>query len=378
MTNKTVMKFTETDETLVDKSYTKTQPQFFKVEPEFEYDFPIYKECVGGISIIAIGDPHFKLANLTTIQTYMTRVISSIQQVKPSFVVILGDLLHEHEKIHTKVLNYAYDFIHRIRQLVKVFVIVGNHDYINNQQYLSSNHWMNAMKEWDNVTIVDSGAVHETPSGKFILCPYVFPGRFHEALNQIDPEWKDAKIIFCHQEIYGCKMGAIVSTIGDKWDTSYPMVVSGHIHDKQRIQENVFYTGSSIQHAFGESHDKTISICTIEKNLVVEKINLGLVAKKIVYASVDDMNSFDKLPVNGDQLRITLSGSVDEFKTFRKTKKYKDLVGGGIKIVYKAKPMQVEEGAVDYQKKSFETILYDMIETSGNNSLKNLYRELVQ
>ena len=34
-------------------------------------------------------------------------------------------------------------------------LLVGNHDYINNQQFLTNNHWMNAMKDWNNVTIID-------------------------------------------------------------------------------------------------------------------------------------------------------------------------------------------------------------------------------
>ncbi len=40
-----------------------------------------------------------------------------------------------------------------------------------------------------------------------------------------------------------------------KWDHSFPLVISGHIHSEQRPQKNIFYPGSVIQHAFGESED---------------------------------------------------------------------------------------------------------------------------
>ncbi len=348
-------------------------------ELEFEYIPPVVHRIDEKITIIAIGDPHFKITNLKTIATYIIRVIESIHRENPAFVVILGDLLHEHEKIHTNVLNYAYDFIQQIRELVPVFVLVGNHDYINNQQFLTTNHWMNAMKEWRDVTIVDQGKSYSVGGTKFIFCPYVFPSRFEEALHQIDSDWKSASMVFAHQEILGCKMGAIVSTTGDKWELDYPFLVSGHIHDKQRIQGNVFYTGSSIQHAFGESHDKTIAVCTVGDTILVEKINLGLVSKKILYVSIDEMDTFDKLPTNGDQLRLTVAGSVDEFKTFRKTKKYKELTGSGVKIVYMAKPITIIAGnsSVEDQKKSFETILYEMIQISNSNSIRKIYEELI-
>ncbi len=66
---------------------------------------------------------------------------------------------------------------------------------------------------------------------------------------------ENVNCIFAHQEFYGCKMGAIESIEGDKWDHSFPLVISGHIHSEQRPQKNIFYPGSVIQHAFGESED---------------------------------------------------------------------------------------------------------------------------
>ncbi len=56
--------------------------------------------------------------------------------------------------------------------------------------------------------------------------------------------WKNVNCIFAHQEFYGCKMGAIESIEGDKWDHSFPLVISGHIHSEQRPQKIFFYPGS--------------------------------------------------------------------------------------------------------------------------------------
>jgi predicted phosphodiesterase len=172
----------------------------------------------------------------------------------------------------------------------------------NNQQYLSDTHWMNGLKEWNNVKIVDKVINIEMNEQLFILVPYVPVNRFIEALNTGDKDWKNATCIFAHQEFAGCKMGSIISIEGDKWLEEYPEVISGHIHLNQKPQKNIYYPGSSMQHAFGESNkniianinffDKTQKVKNNTNdqkgnNYDVEEINLDLPRKHIVYINID-------------------------------------------------------------------------------------------
>ncbi len=74
----------------------------------------------------------------------------------------------------------------------------------------------------------------------YIFPPFVIYYNFI-FFNIIDNEWwKNVNCIFAHQEFYGCKMGAIESIEGDKWDHSFPLVIRGHIHSEQRPQKNIF------------------------------------------------------------------------------------------------------------------------------------------
>lgn len=340
-----------------------------------EEDCKVSKDDFGvGISVLTIGDPHFRMDNLEEISIFISRIEHIIKTDKPDFVVVLGDLLHCHERVHTTVLNKAYSFINRIRKWVPVYVLVGNHDYINNSQFLTEHHWMNALKEWDNVHIVDKGMTCQTAFGKFIFCPYVFPGRFIEALELIDPDWKAARSIFCHQEFYGCSMGAITSVDGDKWSTDYPFIISGHVHDKQRLQENIYYTGSSIQHAYGESHDKTIALCHFTQHIEVESIDLHLPRKKIVYMDFEKINNYTPTK-SADYLRITLTGSYEEFKVFRKSKKYKELLKHNIKIVYK--PKQLGE-FTHSTSEEFYDVLRNLVQKENNPHLTTLHESLLK
>ena len=288
--------------------------------------------------IITVGDPHFKIDNIQEVELFIEKMEELAIKSKPDIIIILGDLLHTFERLHTTPLNKAYEFIEKMRKITLTYVLVGNHDYIQNQQYLTQNHWMNGMKEWDDVVIVDKVLSYRKDGVSLFFCPYVPPGRFEEALNTFENDsWKEATIIFAHQEFFGCKMGAIISVEGDKWPLDYPYIISGHIHSKQTPQPNIYYTGSAMQHAFGESEKNIIAIIDIEDGIrTTTEVDLHLPRKKIVYMDMDKMDTF--VPVESkDDVKITLSGSYDDFKAFKKTEKFKSLSQTRTKLVFKIK-----------------------------------------
>ena len=106
------------------------------------------------MKVLAIGDPHFMITNIKNIEIFMEKLFTLIENQKPELIVMLGDLLLEHERLHITPLN-KHDFIKKLSHFALTYCLVGNHDLLNNRQYLSENHWMNAMKEWGNVKIVD-------------------------------------------------------------------------------------------------------------------------------------------------------------------------------------------------------------------------------
>ena len=135
-------------------------------------------------TVLCIGDPHIQVANIPETDLLIERLINLATEKKPDLIVLLGDLLHEHERLHTIPLNNACEFIKKMRDIAKTYCMVGNHDQINNQQYLNENHWMNVIKEFKNVIVIDK-VITETVNGdKLIFVPFVAPGRFIEALNK--------------------------------------------------------------------------------------------------------------------------------------------------------------------------------------------------
>lgn len=337
-------------------------------------------------TFIAIGDPHFQVKNIIDVEKFIIKITDIATEKQPSFIVILGDVLHTHETLHTTPLNKAYEFIDAMRNIAPTFVLVGNHDMLCNSNFLNNNHWMNSMKEWDGVTIVDK-VVHRNIGGlNLVFCPYVPPGRFEEALSTVNSdevstpegEWKDADIIFAHQEFYGCKMGAFDSVDGDRWSLDSPSVISGHIHDRQTPQENIYYVGSSMQHAFGESANKTILYQENgdDGDVLREEIKLGLPKKKIVYKSVEDFDDYI-FKETTDQIKLTLSGSAEKFKLIRKTKKYKEAIEKGVKIAFKPEKKINKTEETITNTTDFDVILKDIVLNSKDPYLVQVYEQVV-
>lgn len=322
---------------------------------------------------ICIGDPHFQVDNIPEVELFISKLIHLVRVEKPDFVVVMGDVLHTHERLHTIPLNKAYEFIHSLRALCQTFVLVGNHDMTSNQNFLTDQHWMNGMKEWSNVTIVDKTLFWTKNNYNFVFVPYVPCGKFMDALNIVD--WKGCHCIFAHQEFKGCKMGAIISEHGDEWNMDYPDVISGHIHSNQTIN-NVYYCGSSMQHAFGESEKNIIAVVewTNSETYDLREVDLELPRKRIIYT---DMDKIDKLEVKNteDKLKITLKGSYDEFKSFKKTQKYREL-SKKAKIVFKT-TKSAQKIAVDCKETDFSKILDDLVYQEKNSLVYKIHQKLV-
>ncbi len=333
------------------------------------------------LNILVIGDPHFKTDNVPEVELFIEKITELAKEKKPDIIIMLGDLLHEHERIHTVPLNLALKFINKLRNITKTYLLVGNHDMVSHLQFLNNNHWMNALKEWENVTVVDKTIYENILNEEIIFVPYVPPGRFEEALNTLSFDWKKSSCIFAHQEFYGCKMGAIISEIGDKWDINYPNIISGHIHSKQKPQENIYYTGSAMQNAFGESEENIIAYVKLEnKSYEVEEIDLGLPRKKIIYMDVKDIQNYT-INNNSDKLKISISGEYEEFKSIKKTKKYKELINKGLKVTFKVKKTEkkikndllnkVIEDTKDLN--NFQEILKNIVDSNNNSYLTDVY-----
>lgn len=182
------------------------------------------------MKVLCIGDVHIKISNIPETDEMSKKLVELANKTSPNFIVLLGDVLDRHATINVHCLMRAETLIHSLLFIAPIYVLIGNHDRPNNSNFLTDEHPYNSLKFWPNTYIIDTpiDKTFELDNGKyrFLFVPYVMPGRFDEALRKIEnPYDKNISAIFAHQEIYLCKMGAIISQVRDKWDTENPLVI---------------------------------------------------------------------------------------------------------------------------------------------------------
>jgi predicted phosphodiesterase len=303
------------------------------------------------LTILTIGDPHFQVDNPRETEELHEKVVQLIKEESPDHVIILGDTLHTHERIHVSPLTRAVKFIYSLASLVPVTLLIGNHDLKNDQQFLSDEHPFYALRECRLPVRVADHALRFTVTGKmtssdplcldFVAVPYVSKGRFEEALNTTKGGIDGITAIFAHQEFMGAQLGAHTSTEGDIWSENNPLVISGHIHDYQELP-GVVYVGTPIQQRFGEALSKTVSLWTWTQRpdtpgdlqLAHRKIDLGCRKKKIVRLTAEEVMMY--VPPHSDcplELKIKVSGTAAEIAAALKHHNVKSLRAMGHKVV---------------------------------------------
>lgn len=286
------------------------------------------------VSVLCIGDPHFQDSNMKDVLELIPKLVEHAKRLQPTFIVCLGDILHTHEKIFVTPFKAATRLIKELSEIAPTYLLIGNHDYKNNTQFLTTEHAFNSLKSWKNTYVVDTVIEHEYGGKKFVFLPYVFPGRFKEALASSGYDWELATAIFAHQEFYGCKFGAMISTSGDNWSDDFPLVISGHIHDSQWVDKKVFYTGSILQHGYGESSEKYLWHVEMNDTPKFNPIELEMKKRKIIHIDYDDLTSFKPEKYENYHLKLDVKGTAEQFKRFKQGKLYRELAQRGIKIMY--------------------------------------------
>jgi hypothetical protein len=128
-----------------------------------------------------------------------------------------------------------------------------------------------------------------------------------------------------------------------------------------------------MQVAYGVSDQNTIALLHLNESLVTEEINLQLPVKKIVYIETSEFGSYN-LPETDDEIKLSISGTYEDFKAMKKTAKFKKMLKEGIKIVFRH--TKDEETKSDQQNDvtDFEDILMGLIADEEDEDLNEIWK----
>lgn len=288
------------------------------------------------MKVLAVGDIHLKSKSLEMHKDAIKGLLALVKTVEPDYVVMLGDQLDGFENIKLTCIHVLSTLLTTIVKEThsKVVVLVGNHEMSHNRVYCSTVHALSSLHGKDGITIVDRPTVvNPDASGEpaMICSPFIPKGRFCEAMDEhLDVRWKDWRnmkdecIVFAHQEIRGVQMNQIHSTDGDYYDSNWPTVVSGHIHESQTIG-NVIYVGTPWHTSFtAHSSLKTVAILTFHgaadspaafniRNVTVEGVP-DMVSRTLTQS---ELSSFHPSP--GSMYKLLVKGNSEQLSEARKT-----------------------------------------------------------
>lgn len=313
----------------------------------------------------AIGDPHISKRHLTLSQEAINGTLKLLEK-RPDvdIVVIMGDILDRHDDVKLTFQRMAIDWIRKLVSIadreekkvddkgnpcgkkIVVAVLIGNHDRPSNQDFFSDTHPFMGMEDIPNrLYIVNKPKAIVVNGSKVLFMPYVPPGRLLEGFNAYldtmhkNNKWlsiksiKDFSLIFAHQEFEGAPYGPIKSTKGDKWPSDFPMVVSGHIHTRMWLQDNILYTGSLYPITTSESNDKGV-ICgefdPVTRKIDYKTTRVVMSQKTILRLNAKDADGIrEMLNLDREHTKYIIQGSAEEIASLKPK-----LQGKSINVVY--------------------------------------------
>ncbi|HSA76259.1 MAG TPA: metallophosphoesterase [Nitrosarchaeum sp.] len=338
--------------------------------------------CEEMVKCAVIGDLHIKLSNIKQSQELLKKCYDTIKESKVTFVVILGDILDSNEKVNVQAHGVIEEFVRKLNvNKIHTFMIIGNHDYINNSQFHTESHIFTPFKGWKNVTVVDSTTHLSVNNHSIIFTPYVQPGRFIESLNtltSVNEMWENASCIFAHQEV------TYSTQDPDIWTEENPPIVSGHRHKSHKVGKNVYYPGSPISHSISDEDDKfiwTISFDKIDEEnegypyFFIEKHNTNM-RKKICkeFSNIDSLNQLNFEDYDSCDLTVKVCATPDEFKAFKKGEVYAAAAEKDVAIIRTSLKSKSDKSHKKLHKK-FEDIITEHLDEEDEQT-QSLFKEI--
>lgn len=274
---------------------------------------------------LVIGDLHFQdNGDIQFFQRFIDELEIVLKDGDYQNVILLGDIKHKFRKDDRDTQTLVYNLFTMITTFCHLYVLVGNHDMDDSLQFLSEKHTLLAYKKWPKVTIVDKPIRVMLGKTSAVFCPYVPKGRFVEALNTLlehNSSWADTDVIFAHQEFAGGKMGGTVSVDGDQWSEDYPLVISGHLHNKHKVGSNIIYPGTPYDLGWDESEKRVVLELVLGSKFKLNYIQLPLPKKILLKLGFKEAMEW-KMPEDSiDFHKLKICCTKSEFKTFTKERK---------------------------------------------------------
>ena len=313
------------------------------------------------MKLALIGDPHFANKKLFGSPTGIPGVNGRLQNTINVFewilndlppdvqeVCILGDITHEHGHLTPPVLNEVRNLFHKFNEEGRNLTILsGNHDIdSNNSSIIRAFENYNSNYEAGVETVTKFRQIYWGYPVPVYAIPYCSHDETIKALKQIEQEYKITKtrcIVLMHHHFEGAVHGAHeFEPPGGINPKNIPacvlMVLSGHYHTAQQIDDRISYIGVPVQQDFGEAANKPMYwILDIANDGLIEIEQREILAGARFHILPHNFDLHETLPGDPqkDYYRIDLPTDVDPAVI-------SDLIAALTNVIVKPIPIEVE------------------------------------
>lgn len=235
------------------------------------------------MKLIHIGDLHlgksFHKLNLIEDQRHVLDQIVDLMKTQKANLVIAGDVFDSANPSLEAQELFLY-FANRISDVCKqhhlhCWITVGNHDSVRRLMLFKD-----FLKP--EIDIIEDVATVEYDGVKLCFLSFVKPALAEMRFNKTFDSYSDAfnayledvtdkehTTLVIHQSVENCTTGhSEAMTFFDdavllKDVAEYPLVLAAHIHKKQKVGNNVYYSGSLLPYAFGDAYSYDVRIWDI-------------------------------------------------------------------------------------------------------------------
>lgn len=308
---------------------------------------------------VILTDTHLSETNIPVVKSIFVQAREIAQGLGINEIEHAGDIFHSRKgqlQINLTAFKEILDDYHA--NGFKINQVIGNHDkteYSIKESFIDPYQYHPAL----NMFKISGGR----PLTKDIFLTYmsyftddVYIKYLQETIENGGSLSKN--VLLTHIGISGAVMNSgvviesksITPSIFSHWDK----VIVGHYHDKQLLAEGkIEYCGASLQHNFGEQTGKGITV--LYDDLSTETIplkypqylNYEINPKDITAKDIVELK--EEKNITGDFLKIILTGSESEVKSFNKL----ELQNAGIKVEMKQDKIEKEE--IESKLEAFDT-----------------------
>lgn len=284
--------------------------------------------------VLLIGDPHLKITKFQLSLDFLKWIQSIVVQEKPDIVINLGDTFDTHSVVRSEVMSEFMNSVYDITKHSDYFYIVGNHDMYkpNDSKYHALSHLKGKIQ---NFTIVDD-IVHLDDT--MTLVSY----KHDDALFPTETK----RICIAHQTFKGASFGEIVSYSGvDQDSISADIILSGHIHKRQKCGDKVYYVGTPFAQSASDV-DMIKGVTLFDTNTYEQRFiespfpkwrSLSFDISSDLSAHQIGMELSEICSKSKDHLIVDISGPKAEIVSYLESKSHKDILKSGASIRIRSK-----------------------------------------